>query len=294
MDLAEYERIQPNTVVDGMMFYLPNRHCEWRVQTMYTKEPDTVEWIRSMQPNEIFYDIGANIGLYTMLAIRQGLRVYAFEPESQNFAVLIRNLAMNKTSKDRCIAFPFCISNTECVETLRLSSLIAGGSCHSFASNANFKREEKEWAYEQGSVGFSMDSLVYDIGLPCPDHIKIDVDGFEDKVLLGASRVLTKASSVLVEMDSQNSFHMEWKNELLQKGFEVDEQQVAKARRAEGAFAGIGNIIFKRAITHPVGAPSNPQDASADGVSASVREDVDSGHADGAAMSSVRDDGATS
>lgn len=248
MSLEEYEKLQPNATVDGLLFNLPNRHCEWRVQTIYSKEPDTVAWIRSMTTGEVFYDIGANIGLYTMLAVKHGLRVFAFEPESQNFAVLIRNLAMNSFSKDQVCAFPFCISDQERVDTLRLSSLIAGGSCHSFASDANYKREEKKWAYEQGTVGFSLDTLVYELAMPQPTHIKIDVDGFEDKVLKGAERVLDHTQSVLVEMDSANAFHMEWKQSLENHGFLTNEEEFSAARRTEGAFAGIGNIIFRRPV----------------------------------------------
>ena len=262
MNIEEYERIQPNATVDGMMFYLPNKHCEWRVQTMYTKEEDTVAWIRSMTPNEIFYDIGANIGLYTLLASKQGLAVFAFEPESQNFAVLTRNLAMNKLSKGQAVAFPFCISDGQRIDTLRLSSLIAGGSCHSFASNENFKREEKKWAYEQGSVSFSLDSLVFECGMPQPTHIKVDVDGFEDKVLAGGSRVLENTKSILVEMDSANADHMAWKNTLEERGFVTDETEYSKARRTEGAFAGIGNIIFRRPEIG-VFAPSGASDGDA-------------------------------
>ena len=246
LNIDEYERIQPNTTVDGMMFYLPNRHCEWRVQTIYTKEEDTVAWIRSMTPGQVFYDIGANIGLYTLLAAKQGLPVFAFEPESQNFGVLIRNLAMNKMTKSQVVAFPFCISDVQRIDTLRLSSLIAGGSCHSFGSNENFKREEKTWAYEQGSVSFSLDSLVFECGMPQPTHIKVDVDGFEDKVLAGGLRVLEKTQSILVEMDSANADHMGWKARLEGLGFVTDEAEYSKARRSEGAFAGIGNIIFRR------------------------------------------------
>lgn len=246
MNIEEYQRIQPNTMVDGMAFYLPNTHVEWRVQTMYTKEPDTVEWIRGMKAGEMFYDIGANIGLYTMLAWKQGLNVMAFEPESQNFAVLIRNMAMNKISKERAIAFPFCITDGQAVDTLRLSSLVAGGSCHSFASDLNFHKEESKWAFEQGTVGFSLDALVGEVGMPQPDHIKIDVDGFEDKVLKGASNVLAKAQSVLVEMDSKNADHMGWKEALENMGFTTDSAQIDAARRAEGPFTGIGNVIFKR------------------------------------------------
>lgn len=258
MNLEEYERIQPNAEVDGMKFYLPNKHCEWRVQTIYSKEPDTVAWIRSMKEGEVFYDVGANIGLYTLLAAKLNLKVFSFEPESQNFAVLIRNLALNGLSRAQAVAFPFCIGDMERIDTLRLSSLIAGGSCHSFASDENFKREEKKWAYEQGSVSFSLDALVFDIKLPQPDHIKVDVDGFEDKVLKGASRTLERTRSILVEMDSVNESHMHWKKQLEGQGFIVDEQEMLDARRKEGPFTGIGNIIFRRpigALQEPIGAP---------------------------------------
>lgn len=259
MDIAEYERIQPNTEVDGVRFYLPNQHCQWRVQTIYTKEPDTVEWIRSMHAGEVFYDVGANIGLYTLLAAKQGLHVFAFEPESQNYAVLIRNLAMNGLTKEQAIAFPFCISDGERVDTLRLSSLIAGGSCHSFASDKNYKMEEKKWAYEQGTVGFALDTLVMELHMPQPTHIKVDVDGFEDKVVGGATRTIHGVRSLLVEMDSANALHMEIAAYLRAQGFETDEEQIIKARRTEGAFTGIGNIIFKRPENNDVTTDTPPE-----------------------------------
>ena len=267
MSLQEYERIIPNTAVDGMQFYLPNTHCEWRVKTFYTKEPDTVEWIRGMKPGEVLFDIGANIGLYTMLAWKQGLTVFAFEPEAQNFAVLNRTLALNQVGKDRVVAFPFCISDSMRVDTLRLSQMVAGGSCHSFASDANYKREEKQWAFEQGTVGFTLDALVFEIGMPQPHHIKIDVDGFEDKVLGGAKRTIEGVRSLLVEMDSNNAFHMGWKSELEKLGFTTDDAQIAAARRADGPFTGIGNIIFTRKEDAQVSAP--------DEVPASVGNEAD-------------------
>lgn len=268
MSLQEYERIIPNVVMDGISFYVPNSHCEWRIKTMYTKEPDTVAWLRKMEKDSVLFDVGANIGLYTLLAWKQGVRVFAFEPEAQNFAVLVRNCAMNGIGKDRVVSYPFCISDGQFIDTLRLSQMVAGGSCHSFASNANFKREEKQWAFEQGSVGFSIDALVFDAGLPQPDYIKIDVDGFEDKVLGGASRTLAGVKSILVEMDSNNAFHMEWKHELEAEGFCTDESQIIAARRTEGAFTGIGNIIFTRPTEQ------TPALGAADEMPASVGSDA--------------------
>lgn len=244
MDLAQYERIQPNVTFEGILFNVPNQHCAWRVQTLETKEPDTMAWIRAMKPGETFFDVGANMGQYTLVAAKQGLRVIAFEPEAQNFALLIRNLAMNKFASE-VVAFPFCISDVEKIDTLRLSNLMTGGSCHSFASDLNYKREQKEWAYKQGTVGFSLDTLCLELGVQ-PDHIKVDVDGFEDLVVKGAKGTLPGVQSVLLELDSANADHMLARDTLLDMGFVLDQGQVEAARRKEGAFVGIGNHIFRR------------------------------------------------
>jgi tRNA G46 methylase TrmB len=71
---------------------------EFRVNTYSTKEPDTLDWIdANLRDGDIVFDIGANIGLYTLYAAKRNPRctVYAFEPAFQNFASLCRNIALN-------------------------------------------------------------------------------------------------------------------------------------------------------------------------------------------------------
>ena len=51
-----------------MKFYTPNELCAFRVKTFYSKEPETIDWINSFKENKIFWDIGANIGLYSCYA----------------------------------------------------------------------------------------------------------------------------------------------------------------------------------------------------------------------------------
>lgn len=246
LTLEEYEQLQPNVQVDGMAFYTPNMHCAWRIDTLYTKEPDTIEWIRKMKPGSILFDIGANIGQYSIFAAKHGVHVFAFEPESQNFAILIRNISMNGM-QDRIFAYPFCISDVTKIDMLRLSSLMPGGSCHSFGTDQNYKGEVKQWASVQGSVAFSVDELVEGVGFTTPTHIKIDVDGLEAEVLRGMAKTLHRVQSILVEMDSAQERHMEWKHRLENEyGFRTDETQIMAARRKDGAFQGIGNIIFTR------------------------------------------------
>ena len=71
---------------DLIKFNIINKHTLFRAKTLYTKEPITIKWIRSFEKNSIFFDIGANIGVYSIFsAIINSSLVYSFEPESNNF-----------------------------------------------------------------------------------------------------------------------------------------------------------------------------------------------------------------
>ena len=71
---------------------------KYRADTYATKEPETIEWMdRLFKSDEVMWDIGANIGLYSLYAARaKGLKVFAFEPESTNFARLNNNINLNQ------------------------------------------------------------------------------------------------------------------------------------------------------------------------------------------------------
>jgi hypothetical protein len=69
--------------LDGLRLKIltPNSLCEWRAKTFSTKEPETLEWIDSIQKDSILWDVRANIGLYSIYAAkRQNCSVWAFEP----------------------------------------------------------------------------------------------------------------------------------------------------------------------------------------------------------------------
>ena len=100
ISLEQYEMLEPHqTVNDGtteVAYATPNVFTKWRVDSLFTKEPDTIEWIRGFQADEVFVDIGANVGMYTIWAAKtRGVRTFAFEPESQNYALLCRNIVLN-------------------------------------------------------------------------------------------------------------------------------------------------------------------------------------------------------
>jgi FkbM family methyltransferase len=185
----------------GDIFYVtPNPQCEFRVRSLFTKEPDTIAWIAEFNPGEVFIDVGANVGMYSIWAAKTtGARVIALEPESQNFALLCQNIAINQTD---VLAFPMAVSDTCSYAPLYLSDFGGGGSCHTFGEKVNFKGDPMQPAFIQGSVSTTLDALLAQGAILTPDHIKIDVDGLEHKVINGALECLSVARTVLVEIDS--------------------------------------------------------------------------------------------
>lgn len=185
----------------GCRFVAPSPIALWRAKTLLSKEPETIRWIRSFSASDVFYDIGANVGTYSIFAAHHCRRVYAFEPEAQNFFLLNRNVVANGL-QDRIIAYPLAIAGSCKMDTLRVSSLAAGAAFHSFGTDLDFKGEQVAAVLRQGSLSVSLDELVQGHELDFPTRIKIDVDGLESEVLKGGRAVLSDARlrGLLVEV----------------------------------------------------------------------------------------------
>jgi FkbM family methyltransferase len=215
MDLKEYEQLHPNMVYTvtpttspptTILFFTPNSHCAWRVDSLDSKEPDTIAWLAHMRPGEVLFDVGANMGQYALIAAAKGLTVHAFEPESQNFALLMRNITVNDFGAN-VTAWPLCLSDEMRLDTFHVQSLAPGGSCSSFGQEVNFHLKPKKYAVHQGSVAIRLDAFVDSQGVS-PDHVKIDVDGLEHLVVAGMTDILPTVKSVLVEINTALQEHM--------------------------------------------------------------------------------------
>lgn len=243
MNLAEYEQIQPNLIHDGITFLTPNQHCAWRVETLETKEPDTMAWLRNMKAGEILFDVGSNMCQYGLIAAKQGVFVHAFEPESQNFALMCRNIAINKLS-DLITPWPLALMDEQSIDIFHSQMMSAGGSCNSYGQAVNYHLQPKQYQFKQGCMAYTMDDFAdrYEF----PTHIKLDVDGFEHKVLAGAGACLTLAKSVLVELNRNLPEHMRIFEIMQDHDLYPDLETAAVAMRKEGPFKDIGNVIFYR------------------------------------------------
>jgi FkbM family methyltransferase len=234
---------------DGrLIFHTPNQMTAWRVKTIGTKEPDTIRWLEGMEIGSTLVDIGANVGMYTVYAaVLRKMKVFAFEPESQNYALLNANIEANGIS-DRVLAFPLAMSDTLSPDKLYMSEFQIGGSCHSFGEEVGFDLKPRKAAFTQGAFSVPLDQLVEGGSIPVPDYIKIDVDGFEHKVIAGARKTLANKNvrEVLIELNTHLPEHQAVITELQALGFSYDAAQVQGALRKEGSFEGVGEFIFRR------------------------------------------------
>ena len=229
-------------------FYTPNDMTRWRARSLYDKEPITIEWLRAMPKGSVLADVGANVGMYTVFAaLAREARVFAFEPESENYALLNRNIGLNGLDT-KVVAFCAALAERATLDRLYLSSVMPGGSCHSFGREVGFDLQARTAAFTQGSIAFRFDDLVEAGHIAEPDFVKIDVDGFEHSVVRGMERTLRrgKVRSMIVELNPALGEHLEMRSFLEGLGFRWDAAQVASATRTSGTFKGVGEHVFRR------------------------------------------------
>lgn len=222
-----------------MLYAIANDHCAWRVKSILTKEPDTIAWIEKMEKGETFVDVGANIGIYTIFAAAHGLNVVAFEPEAQNYALLCRSIMFN--NYDNISAYCLALSDEEKADQLYLSAYLPGGSCHTFGENLDHRLEPRQSALKQGCFAVRLD----DMNIKA-DHVKIDVDGLEHRVIAGGEKTIKAAKSVLLEINQNLGEHKALVSYMQDIGFKYDQAQVDAATRKEGTFKDCGNWVFFR------------------------------------------------
>jgi FkbM family methyltransferase len=178
--------------VDGLHFVCDTELEVYRAKTLLTKEPGTIAWLNQLQPGDVFYDVGANIGCYTLYAARavgESGHVYSFEPHLGNALALIRNVVTNKFV-DRVCVYTCALGEKDWIETFFYRQITAGSS-GSQVSQPICEGHLFDHVGCEEKIVRTLDSLMSDSLLSWrPTQIKIDVDGREPQIVRGAAQVL--------------------------------------------------------------------------------------------------------
>lgn len=210
-----YQRLQSLTSVvpysrQGKSFTMslrvPNEVCRYRAETFETKEPETLKWIDQFGGQGAFYDIGANVGLYSLYyAQTKPGRVYAFEPSALNLRLLSLNVSDNGLAS-RVIIVPSPLTASNEIASFRLSMLDEGGSMSTFGQDFGHDGSPLQSVLEYDTIGLTLDfMLASGLVRETPSLMKIDVDGLEHLILRGAEKVLASQNlrSILIEVNEE-------------------------------------------------------------------------------------------
>jgi len=206
----------------------------WRGDTFLMKEPETINWIKAeINDQSIFWDIGSNIGLFSLQAasLNGKCKIYSFEPESQNFASLCKNIWLNefKNVEAHNIAVSGKDRSLE-LSKLFISEMRAGSALHNVGERSSWHAGSP--VFKQNCYCVSVDDLVEKYGLLPPTIVKLDVDGIEMDILRGAERAMKSSiKSILVEVDEADSEEVREMVEFMEgSGFVVSEKSNRMSR----------------------------------------------------------------
>lgn len=184
-----------------LTFCAPNPLAKWRYETFSSKEPETLEWIDGMPLGSVLWDIGANVGLYSVYAAKKKkCKVYAFEPSVFNLELLARNIFLNGLSETVCVV-PIALTDKVGPSQMKMTSTEWGGALSTFGESYGWDGNLMQTAFEFQTIGLRVEDVVTDLLVLKPDYIKLDVDGIEHLILNGGREVLRNVKGVLIEVN---------------------------------------------------------------------------------------------
>jgi FkbM family methyltransferase len=177
-----------------------NLHLYEKVKTFET-EVEVLDFIDQIKPGEVLFDIGACGGAFSLYAAKKGIEVWSFEPDPTNYQLLLDNIKRNPECGDRIHAINVAIGAKIRQERMSTNENKPGGH-NKVLESANVRGRGP---YENIVNVVTLDSLISKV---VPDYMKIDVDGSEMNLALGAANMLKqpKLKQVMIELRKGSDF----------------------------------------------------------------------------------------
>lgn len=212
------------------------------IHPAHQSEDNIKEYIDSIPNNEVFYDLGANLGWFALYAANKGLTTYAFEVDKNNFQGLTENLN-NNPHLNNIFIFNKGIADKKQVVNLRTRDTHIGShhktlDLPDYCGQTNIIKSNHVIAVEVDSL----DNIIEENNLLLPDHLKVDIDGSEHAFVKGSPKVLSHAKSLVIELLTDNKYYeeivsiLESNNFILSKTYDIPSEGTLK------------NIVFTKNV----------------------------------------------
>ncbi|QGX94822.1 FkbM family methyltransferase [Haloplanus rallus] len=173
-----------------ILFSAPDMTVVERNKTRFFSENNIIgEIIQELDRDDVFYDIGANTGLYTLFAAKNCSMVVSFEPYPPNYELLKRDISQNGISNVEVYEIALSDSNGTISFEQPVEDDVGYGSSSIVDSDTSSSIEVPT------RTG---DDLISENNLPIPNIVKIDVEGSEPLVIDGLEDTLSDSDCRLV------------------------------------------------------------------------------------------------
>jgi len=219
---------------------------------LWNENPRATENVKKHNPEGIFVDAGANIGACTLLMAAAGHATFGFEPSRKNLYYLTAGILANrKEVRDKVTVYQLGLGT----HTQNVSAFVANGN----AGNTVLETQVKDWPTQTFDEEIfvpvaPLDDILWPDPTSPPPHIKVlkmDVQGYEVKILKGAKRLLEAGAigivkSELTEMflQGQGSSAMEMLSLLYGHGFELHDKNGNPVAHSAGV--SWGEVVLRR------------------------------------------------
>ena len=175
------------------------------------KERLTCEWIEKYyKKGDVIYDIGANNGAVSLISaayLEKDCLIYSFEPLPSSFNMLYKNIIINNFDKV-IVPLNIALSDKVVIDNLNLTSIESGTSGHTIEN----KGVSRNFIKRLTVFTQTLDNLVDSHNIKKANHMKIDVDGIDYRVLLGGENSILsnpKLKTILIEKnDNEDNIRM--------------------------------------------------------------------------------------
>jgi len=207
---------------------------KYRNDTLHQPNDLVKEYVESLKKEDVFYDLGACVGTYGILAYSLGCKVVAFEVDKVNYDAARENFFQIFGYEEGFTILNIGIADKEGEVGIKIGQPEIGGhhktlNLDTFCGHPSANGEGKYEEISKVQVD-SLDNLIDKYKLPYPTHLKVDIDGSEYAFLFGAQKSLKNTKSIIIELYEENEYFQkildvlekEYNFKLYKKGIELE------------------------------------------------------------------------